>query len=58
MVWEVGLEVVALLLAQWRESRVMDAMVRDGEIVEALGMANAVDGWRHVGSCWQGCIWY
>ena len=31
----------------------MNTMVGDAEVVVALGVADAVDGWRHGWSCWE-----
>ena len=62
---ELLLEIVALFFAEGGEEGVVDAVVGDGEVVVALGVADAVDCWGHpvgmrigrcVGICCPCCL--
>lgn len=44
---EVGAEVGALLLAEGSEVWIGEVFVFEGEVVEALGVADEMDCWRH-----------
>ena len=47
MVRELFAQSSALLLSKRSQVRVLHRLILDGEIVEALGMANKVDSGRH-----------
>ena len=48
--WEVLLQLPALFFAEWCEKGIMHGMVGYREVVEALSMANTVDGRSHGGT--------
>ena len=47
MVREVSLQVVTLLFSIRRQEWIVHGVICDTEIVVALSVADAVDGWRH-----------